>query len=130
MADLVRWEHELSVNNELIDSQHKKLVDILNELYTALNEKKDKEVLHGLLDDLILSIAEHFRTEEHFMVLAAYPLFNEHKREHDDLVRQALSLQTAYKSGKVQITNDVLDFLNIWLLKHIEGADKKFEGRI
>jgi hemerythrin-like metal-binding protein len=130
MANLINWNHDFSVHNEIIDAQHKKLVDIINELHTSLEEGKSQQDLQKIVDDLILFIIEHFKTEEHFMVKASYVFFKEHKQEHDDLVRQALALQAGYRSGKIEITKDILDFLHVWLVKHIEGSDTKLIGKI
>ncbi len=43
MAELVTWSDKYSVNNFLMDSQHKKLVALINELYTAMKEGKGKK---------------------------------------------------------------------------------------
>lgn len=130
MADLIKWEDRFSVNNEIIDNQHKRLIDLLNELNIAIQSGSGQDDLISIVDLIVNDIKEHFETEEGFMNKADYKNFTEHKQEHDNLIRQALSVQAAFKSGKIEIKNDVLDFLNVWLLKHFEESDSGYKGKI
>ena len=58
----INWNEDTLVNFEKIDSQHKEMVDVVNELYDKLEELTSKqiiEMMHGLLEDLKF----HFFTE-------------------------------------------------------------------
>lgn len=119
------WDQSFSVNVKEIDNQHKKLVDLVNGLHEAMKLGKGKDIMSKVLDELIKYTATHFATEENFMTKHNYPLYSQHKREHDKFVKQVLSYQNDYNSGKIAITLDVMNFLKDWLVNHILGTDKK-----
>lgn len=50
--ELISWSEKYSVHNFLLDAQHKKLVSIINRLYSAIKEGKEKNILEITLDDL------------------------------------------------------------------------------
>ena len=128
--ELIKWSDKYSVNNFLLDSQHKKLIAIINELHTAMKVARGNEIMQTIFDELIWYTKEHFRTEEQIMQKFNYPAFNEHKAEHEKLTEEVLKLQKDYKEGKSLITMDTMNFLKSWLINHIEGTDKKYKDKI
>ena len=128
--ELIKWSEKYSVNNFLLDSQHKKLVSIINELHTAMKIARAKEIMNTIFDELIWYTKEHFRTEEQIMLKFNYPAFNEHKLEHEKLTNRVIDLQNEYKEGKSLITMETMTFLKNWLINHIEGTDKKYKDKI
>ncbi|HEX9079405.1 MAG TPA: hemerythrin domain-containing protein, partial [Desulfuromonadaceae bacterium] len=56
----------------------------------------------------------------------AYPEYAKHKGEHEKLVKQVLELQQKFQAGNAMLTMSVLSFLKEWLVKHIQGEDKKY----
>lgn len=119
------WDQKFSVNVKEIDNQHKKLVDMVNELHEAMKMGKGKDIMEKVLAELVNYTASHFATEERLMTQYSYPQFALHKTEHDKLVQQVLSFQKDFNSGKVAITLDLMTFLRDWLANHILGTDKK-----
>ncbi len=128
--ELIKWSDKYSVNNFLLDSQHKKLIGIINELHTAMKVAGGKEILQTIFDELIWYTKEHFKTEEQIMQKFNYPAFKEHKLEHEKLTEKALQLQKDFKDGKSLITINTMNFLKNWLINHIEGTDKKYKDKI
>ena len=128
--ELIKWSDKYSVNNFLLDSQHKKLIAIINELHTAMKVARGNEIMQTIFDELIWYTKEHFRTEEQIMLKFNYPAFKEHKAEHEKLTEQVLKLQKEYKEGKSLITMETMNFLKNWLINHIEGTDKKYKDKI
>lgn len=130
MAEIIKWDDKYSVGNVLLDSQHKKLVFLINELHAAMKDGKGKDALQKVLDDLVLYTIEHFSTEEQMLLKISYPDYADHKKKHEELTKQAVNLQSSYKSGSTPLTLDVLQFLRDWLIVHIEGTDKKYKDMI
>jgi hemerythrin len=122
----MEWSPALSVNVKQFDDQHKKLVNMVNDLHDAMKIGKGNEVLGKILDGLISYTASHFADEERLMTTHAYPGFSAHKVEHEKLVKQVLELQQKFRSGQPILTNNVMTFLKDWLVKHIQGDDKKY----
>lgn len=123
---LFEWSDKYSVNIKQIDEQHKKLVDMLNELYEAMKTGKGKEVLGKTLTELIQYVGTHFATEEKLFSTYGYPEYNAHKAEHIKLTQKAIELQKDFQQGAPVLTVEVLGFLRDWLQNHILGTDKKY----
>jgi len=69
--------------------------------------------------------AIHFKTEEDLMVQHKYLSFQEHKKEHDDLIQQVQVFRLRAEKNDLAITIDLMMFLKDWLVNHIMGTDKK-----
>lgn len=120
------WSDKFSVNIKEIDSQHKKLVDLLNSLHDSMKAGKGNEVLGKTLTELIQYVGTHFATEEKLMSAHGYPEYNTHKAEHEKLAQKAIELQKDFQQGAPVLTVEVLGFLKDWLQNHILGTDKKY----
>ena len=120
------WSDELSVGIKVIDDDHKKLVDMLNQLHEGMAAGHGKEAVGKILDELVKYTQYHFAREEKFFAQTAYTAAASHKKEHDDLTKQVLDVQAKYKKGVTAISLEVMTFLKNWLIKHIQGSDKKY----
>ncbi|KPV43085.1 bacteriohemerythrin [Alicyclobacillus ferrooxydans] len=125
---LVTWDEKYSVGNGMIDKQHHSLVDLINQLHDAMKEGKSKEKVKPTLDALLKYTKEHFTYEEQRMQAANYPLFSEHKKQHEGFVAKVESFITDYNSGKAGLNFSIINFLKDWLLNHIAESDKKYRS--
>lgn len=125
---LMKWSDDLSVQVTEIDNQHKKLIDIINSLHEAMLEKKSKEMLAGILDELAAYTVYHFSTEEKYMTEFNYIGLLSHKKEHDAFVSKTESFISAYQSNKLGLSMELMSFLRDWVSNHIKGTDKKYSG--
>ncbi len=124
---LVTWSDKLSVGVASIDEQHKKLVSLLNQLHDAMIAGKGKDMLGGILKQLIEYTMVHFRYEEELFVRTGYPEGEAHKHHHAELVRKVQDIQRQYDTtGAKALTIPVMNFLKDWLASHILGADKAY----
>lgn len=123
---LISWSDSLSVKVKQFDDQHKKLVDMVNQLFDAMKAGKGNQVMGDILKSLIQYTQTHFAAEERIMKQYGYPDFEAHKKEHNTLVMQVLDLQKQFQEGKAVLTQNVMTFLRDWLSKHIQGDDKKY----
>ena len=124
---LMEWNQKLAVGVTLLDADHQKLVQLINDLYDAMKQGHSKEVLGPILDRLVDYTKYHFAHEERFFEQTQYPGAAAHKREHDTLTKQVLDIQTKYKNGAYgTLSLDVMNFLKEWLVNHIQGSDQKY----
>ena len=123
---LMAWSPAFSVKIKKFDDQHMKLVAMVNELHDAMKEGKGHEILGNILNGLITYTATHFADEEKLLAQHYYPELAQHKAIHAELVKQVLELQGKFKSGQAILTLSVMIFLKDWLVKHIQGDDKKY----
>jgi len=125
---LMIWKEEYSVKIGIIDTQHKKLIELLNQIFDASREGKGKEVIGKILNDLITYTKVHFTTEEDFFKKYAYPGFALHKAEHDKLTKQVTDFQEQFAAGRAMLSIELMQFLKDWLNGHILGTDQKYTG--
>jgi hemerythrin len=124
---LMEWNDKLSVGIKQFDAEHKKLVSMVNELFDAMQAGKAKDSLGRILDGLITYTKTHFANEERYMREHNYPDLAAHKAEHEALAKQVLDVQAKYRAGANAVLGmEVMTFLKGWLLKHIQGTDKKY----
>ncbi|QSV46363.1 bacteriohemerythrin [Geobacter benzoatilyticus] len=123
---LITWSDSLSVKVKQFDDQHKKLVDLVNQLFDAMKTGKGNQVMGDILKQLTAYTQTHFAAEERLLKQHAYPELSAHQKEHSALVTQVLDLQKQFQEGKAVLTQNVMTFLRDWLSKHIQGDDKKY----
>ena len=126
----ITWNDDLAVGNAFIDSDHRKLIGLVNDLHDAMAEGKGKEVLGATLSNLIKYTAAHFKREEDEMARIGYSGAIAHRQEHEKLVREVLSLQQKFNDGNALLTVKVSKFLKDWLVEHIMKTDKAFSKAI
>jgi hemerythrin len=119
------WRAEYQVNIALIDTQHKQLVELLNQLYDAMRAGKGKDATGRVLNELVEYTKLHFATEERLMEEHAYPGFLAHLAKHTHLTSKVIEYQQAYiKGGSISV--ELSMFLKDWLISHIQGVDMKY----
>lgn len=123
---IIFWSDNLSVNVAEMDRQHKKLVDLINELFDAMSAGRGKEVMGKILEDLTEYTKTHFASEERLMQTHEYPELPTQKSEHTALTRQVMELQEKFEGGSISITLETMKFLKDWLQNHIMQNDKKY----
>lgn len=106
-----------------IDAEHERLVELINELYEAMNSKRGKEVLGRGLRDLIEFTRLHFSHEEELMTAHEYPDSARHKAEHERLLAHVVDLDRRFRSGDVLLSFAILLELKSWATKHIMHSD-------
>lgn len=123
---IIIWSSDLSVNVAEMDRQHKKLIDLINELFDAMSSGKGKDVIGKILDSLMEYTKTHFASEERMMQIHNYPEQSAQQSEHTKLTKQVMELQGKFKGGSVSITLETMNFLKDWLQNHILQNDKKY----
>lgn len=123
---LFEWTENFSVNVRKLDDQHKKLVEMVNDLDDAIRDGNDDEVLKDVLRRLLDYTAYHFVTEEKILEQYEYPDLLRHRSDHNTLSWRVLDLRARYEAGDGVDAREVLDFLTGWLKKHILYSDKQY----
>jgi hemerythrin len=120
------WTDKYSVGIQQIDDQHKRLVELVNDLYEAMTAGRGSEVLGTVFNNLLVYTRTHFAEEETLMQQCGFPGFSEHKQLHERLTQQVIDLGEQFRDGRNSLTVPVATFLKDWLVKHIQGTDKKY----
>jgi len=125
---LFTWNDQFSVGIESVDTQHKKLIDLVNQLHDAMMGGSAKEEMGKILAGLIDYTAIHFIHEENMFMKYDWPERNDHKEHHKKLVDEVKDFQSKFESGEVTVSSDLLNFLKDWLMNHIMKEDKKYSS--
>ena len=123
---LMEWSKELSVDIDLIDEQHKKLISYVNDLHENMKVGKGKDIISKILDGLIEYTKFHFNTEEELFAKYNYPERENHVSEHHFFVDKVKKFQDDFNNGRLSVTIEVFQFLNNWVTNHIKVIDKKY----
>lgn len=126
MSRFVEWSGELSVGIEEIDSQHQVLVDLLNQIHEAIQQRQGAEITQVIVQKLYEYTRVHFAVEESLMRILHYPEYERHKKEHEELIAQLNELQAKLGEGKASINFELAHFVKNWLTKHIMETDKRY----
>ena len=123
---LITWNDSLSVKMDDIDSQHKQLFDIINEVHDAMGAGKGNDILGNIMQKLLQYTIDHFAYEEKMLKKIGYPKLNEHHKVHEHLTGQVRELHEKLKAGKYLSTISVSNFLKDWLKSHILKVDMHY----
>jgi hemerythrin len=121
-----QWEDKYSVNIPEVDTQHKVLFGLIERLDNAIREKRGSAACQEILAELVDYTRIHFALEESLMRLAKYPDFASHKQLHENLISEVAELQEKIASGTASISFELMQFLRLWLTKHIMQSDQKY----
>jgi hemerythrin len=123
---IMEWSNDLSVGIIELDSQHKRLINLINDLHEAMSNGSGRAVLSPVLNGLVQYTATHFQAEEKYMKQFQYPAYAAHKAEHDSLTKKVLDFKHRFDSGQAMLTVELMTFLKSWLRSHILENDKKY----
>ncbi|MDQ7836228.1 MAG: bacteriohemerythrin [Humidesulfovibrio sp.] len=122
---LFEWDGSLALGHELIDAQHKSLVELVDQLHGACLDGAEGSDPRSVLMALYKYTMFHFSEEERLMKQANYAEYAEHKAEHDTFVSKLDALAVQAKQGRADIGQETLKWLVAWLLNHISVVDKR-----
>jgi hemerythrin len=120
------WKDEYDIGDDKIDSQHRELFDIANEILGDSDKKDRKDRLRVVLHRLFKYMSFHFKDEESFMLSIEYPDYQKHKEFHEKLINELTSVIKSVKDLNVLEDNLYL-LMDDWLLKHILKYDVKIK---
>jgi len=130
LSEAMVWDSSFSTTIPTFDEQHKKLFAMVNELSDAMQHKRSKEAIGSVLRRLIEYTGSHFAAEEEVFRRTGYPEEEAHRRQHQELVQKAVALQDKFNSGEMLLTQEVIEFLQDWLVKHIKGTDQRYGAHL
>lgn len=124
---LVDWKASMSVGVELLDNQHKQLLSLINSLHEQMKIGKGRLGLPSIVKELVSYTKVHFGSEERMLKNAEYPSFESHKAQHDEFVRKIVAIEQQLKEDSLTITFETMDFLQKWLVNHIQSTDQLYK---
>ena len=129
-AGKVEWTDTLSVGIDVIDDDHKGLIDIINRVLAA---EREGTSVKWALGELATYANDHFTREEKMMEAANYPDLAAHKKTHEAFVEWLQSLRTVYGAdpgAEYYLAETMREYLQTWLTDHIMKVDAEYKGKI
>lgn len=124
------WTDDLYTGSTLIDGDHRKLVELINAFFQAMESGQGNGRVSKAMNDLIAYTGEHFAREEAEMGRAQYVAALAHKGEHTKLLKQLVGLKEMLDArGRINVPA-VADFLSGWLREHILTTDMKLAATL
>ena len=120
------FDDSLITGNELIDVQHKELIDKINRLLACCEEGGGKQGAVKMLDYLADYTDFHFHAEEKLQEEIGYPGLSEQKQKHEEFITTVSELHNMLEEQEGP-TDAFVEAVNKnvvqWLYGHIKGFD-------
>ena len=117
---------DLETGNEIVDKQHKALIEAFNSLLDASMKGYGRQELGQTINFLVEYTKKHFSDEEDLQVRYRYPDYKRHKKLHDDfnVTVQELCGKLMEEGPTLSLLGRVNREMGDWLISHIKGEDK------
>ncbi len=125
--EVLEWTEAISIENQRIDDQHKKLIEITNKLIEHSYAHAQSVFVSDTLNELRKYTEYHFHEEEMLLSKVGYPKLEEHKREHLFFLRKITFLCQDVVEGKDTVTQELIDFLVKWIKTHTSKSDMDYK---
>jgi len=127
----MEWNEKLATGISTIDSQHKELFKRINNLVTAIKQRRCKSEIDGTLKFLDDYARVHFAEEEKHMLASGYPGYAEQREDHKKYLAALAQLKEEASLPRIQgSTYDLSATTNQvvvdWIVDHILKLDMRF----
>ncbi|MCK7609399.1 bacteriohemerythrin [Acinetobacter portensis] len=124
----MKWIPEYNTGIDVIDDQHKRILDYINEI-VEISDHTDKDRIKQILDNIIDYTQSHFTFEESLQEEADYKYRVPHKRVHDLFIKKIESYRDRFQMGH-SIEAELHEVLSKWLINHIQHDDADYVGAV
>lgn len=124
MAKLV-WTKDLNLGIDVIDKQHIRIVEYINELDDARTSNNKREEVGKIIDAMVGYTISHFTFEESMQEEAGYPFIKAHKKVHELFISKVASFQERFERGE-DVADELHKLLFSWLYSHIKHDDQDY----
>jgi hemerythrin len=113
------WQDNYSVNNEVIDSQHKKLFALYNRLYISHLNRESEEAFEVLIDELIAYRDYHSVVDQHFLLESGKKTILKFIREHKTFIRKIQEVTYCLENNKYELLAEQIIEIKKLILNHV-----------
>ena len=124
----IDWKPEYSVQNAVLDKQHRGLLDLYNQTVEKYDVGDD---MYDVFEALANYIAEHLESEEALMREKNFARYLAHKKEHDSFRTRVMDLMVQYNNESPLVKSRLGWFISDWLKTHIfseTSEDQSYKG--
>lgn len=119
------WDASLSTGDHDLDTQHKYLFEICNDLAKAIEKKRGSEVIGMVLDVLTFYAEWHFKKEETCMERHQCLMADQNLKAHSVFMSKLKESRAAYQAADSpeELAIRMHQFLTDWIIRHIMHMD-------
>jgi hemerythrin len=125
MSDFFEWDAKFDLGVGAMDSEHRMIVDAMNQLHRLHEGHAPAAEQMKVMTRLVDVTKRHFADEEAYMEKLGFPDLRKHRNIHV-LLLERLGQYEAAMRAKGAASQDLFDFLKMWLKAHICGIDTKY----
>jgi hemerythrin-like metal-binding protein len=122
----IQWKERYNINYKEVDAQHKRLLDILNQLLDLIESKRPPDELGVIFHRLCSYALDHFTLEERYLEASGYPALPRQKDDHAFFVGKILEFNERYDPSDSELLVETFTFLKTWYLGHILRTDMEY----
>lgn len=123
--DKLVWSATLDTGIGVIDRQHRRIVDCINQLHEAHANGYQKEHIGNVIAELMDYTLSHFTFEEAMQEEAKYPFCKAHKKVHETFINRVKGYQERFNLGE-DVSRELHVLMVTWLFNHITREDADY----
>jgi hemerythrin len=124
----IAWTNDLNTGIDVIDNQHKRIVDYINQLESAITQA-NRVAVGQVLNELVDYTLSHFAFEESLQEEAGYKFSKPHKAIHEVFAKRVARYQERHNAGE-DIAEQLHEMLSTWLVHHIKRDDIAYVSEV
>lgn len=130
-SNLYEFTDDLISGNDLIDREHRMLIDLINQTLDEVNKGMGKDELLKGINALDEYVKTHFADEERLQIESNYPQYESHKKWHTYYIKEIEKLKEDFiNDGSTNIMINNLNKKAGELLSHIRNVDRALAAYI
>jgi len=132
---MINWSEHFATNIEMVDTQHKKLFDLINKLTESYNKGGSSD---NLVDDALKQLVAY--SDKHFLEEEELMLHNKvdqrhvkvHRMEHKSFMYDVHNMLThsSHQEDLFEMIEKLVRFITSWLTYHILSTDRIMAAQI
>lgn len=131
MPNTLSWGSRYSVGDATLDRQHKKLLNLCNQLAICASDSSPHSdaLFREILDELSAYAREHFATEEAILKACAYPRLATQQWDHSEYEQQVAHARVSAGEGVLDKAG-LQRLLSTWWNDHILISDMDYRQHV
>lgn len=125
VGELIHWDESLlSVDNPVIDGEHRAIVECLNRVYADWMAADHRLNLEEELGKLSVVVETHFANEEDLMARRHCPTLPGHARDHRDMLAELHAIaKNVHALPQAKLEAQLLRFIRRLVMAHVLSWD-------
>jgi hemerythrin len=127
---LLQWKPAYSLDIPSVDLEHREMIALINQCYESMGPDVDAAAIEEFLGEIHANISAHFALEEQEMRKAAYPEYEAHKEDHEDLLDQIRDMMDIFDEDTQAGLEVLRNSLSDWFGRHFSTFDARLHDHL